>query len=249
MFATINFEKSKKRLKKSIKIEKLKIGKIDYLKVNVFKEIPAKKIERKLKNKVDTVLLSKNLSDLEFSKLKVYDSTDFIRKASAYTFIKMIKLSKLKANSISVCVVDKKGEFTDFVKDLVNKASLIKVITQNDKKYLALSDEIYDEYGVQLIFSDDISNCDFGINLDVSTPIIWFNCVKNYVKITKNCIRIGAGLKGKVPKGIYECDFAGILSEYQEFKRLNLITADCFERNDLLYEINCKNIKNFLDIE
>ncbi len=249
MFATINLEKTKKRLKKSVKIEESKIGEVEFLKVTLFKELSPKKIERKLKNKVDTVILSESLSNNSFNKIKVYDSVDFIKNISAYTFMKIIKLSKIKANDLSVCVVDKKGDYTDFVKSLVKKASLIKIITQNDKDYLTLADEIYDEYGVQLIFSDDIGNCNLGINLDVSNPIIWFNCVKNYAKITKRCIKIGAGLSSSVPKGIFECDFAGILKEYRDFRRLNLITADYFEKDNFLYEINCKNIKNFLDIK
>ncbi len=249
MFATVNLVKSKKRLRKSIKIEKCRVGEVEFIKVTLYKELPSKKIERKLKNKADTVVLSENLSHLEFNRINVYDSVEFIKSISVYTFIKIINLSKIEANNLAVCVVDKKGKYTDFIKTLVNKASLVKIITQNEQDYLNLSDEIYEEYGVQLIFSDEISNCDLGINLDVSNPIIWFNSVKNYVKITKNCIKIGAGLCGQVPKGIYECDFAGMLKGFKDFRRLNLITADYFEKDNRLYGINCKNIKNFLDID
>lgn len=242
MFATITLKSINKRFKKSFKIEKKKIGETEFLKVTLYKRISDRKLEKKLKNKVDTVILSDNLRGLNFKTINISNSDNFIKKTACYTFSDIIKLSGENANRITVCIIDKYGEYRWFVKGLVDKASVIKVITENLEDYTALSSEIYEEKGAELILTDDNEKCDIGMNLDVKKPYIWIKNTDNRIYISKDCIKLSQGISGVVPQDIYECDFANILREYKEFKRLNLISADCYEKNGYLYRVNSVNI-------
>ena len=84
MFATLTFLKSKKRLCKNIRIEEKHIGDIEYLNVVCFKKINPKKIEKKLKNKVDTIILAENINNIEFKNIKVYNSDKYLKIISIY---------------------------------------------------------------------------------------------------------------------------------------------------------------------
>lgn len=246
MFAMVTLKKSNKKLRKSYKIEKKFIGDVEFIKMTLFKEISAKKIERKLKNRVDKVILSGNLKNLNFEKMKVSDSSDFQKRIITNTFFDILSLSGLSPNRLTVCVNDRDGKNIDFVKKLVDKAVIIKVITDNKEDYSLLSSEVFEEFGTELVFSDNQKNCKIGIDFDSEKPIIWFNNPGNAIEISKDCIKLSSGISAIVPKGIYECDFANELKENIEFKRLNLISASFYKKNGFLYKFNSANVRGLL---
>ena len=247
MFCTLSLQESKKRFHKNLIIEECKIGDIEFLKIVVYKKTAVKKLEKKLKNKVDTVILSDNLKDLQFKKLKVYNNDAFIKSIAKYTFKNIMKLSKIPTNKLTICITDKECDFSDFVYSLATHATVIKIITDATEKYKDLSEKIYNDFGMLLILTSLAENADLGINFNTDNPRIWFNSPENFAELTKKCVKIGAGLRGYVPKGISECDFAGILRQYNDFRRLKLLHADVMVKNNKFYKINRENIKNFLD--
>lgn len=249
MFCTLCLEESKKRFCRNLKIEEKQIGEITFLKATVHKKSAIKKFEKKLKNKADTVILSENLKDYQFKNLKVYNNNYFIKNIAKYTFKNIIRLSKIPPNSLTVCIKDSKFEFSELVYSLANSANVIKIITNNFAEYTAICEKIYEDFGMELIITDKVESADLGIDFDCENPRIWFNNPENYAEITKKCVKLSAGLKSYVPKGISECDFAGILQNYKEFKRLKLLHADLMLKNDKFFKINYDNIKNFLDIK
>lgn len=249
MFCTLVLEESKKRFCRNLKIEEKQIGEIAFIKVTAHKKSALKKIEKKLKGKADTIILSENLKDFHFNKINVYKNDLFLKSIAKYTFKNIIKLSKIPPNSLSVCIKDSDCEFSDFVYSLANSSNTIKIITDNKEKYEIICNKIYDDFGMNPIISKDFEGVDLGVDFDSENPKIWFKNPKNYAEITKKCVHLSAGLKGYVPKGISECDFAGVLKEYKIFRRLNLLHADLILKNNKFYKINQDNIKNFLDIK
>lgn len=247
MFCTLCLEESKKRFCRNLKTEEKQIGNIAFIKATIHKKSAIKKFEKKIKNKADTVILSENLKGYQFKNLKVYNNDFFIKNIAKYTFKNIVRLSKIPPNSLTVCIKDSKFEFSELVYSLAVSTNVIKIITKNFAEYNIISEKIYDDYGMELIISDSVENADLGIDFDCENPKIWFNTPENYVEITKKCVKLSAGLKGYVPKGISECDFAGMLQNYQEFKRLKLLHADVMLKNDKFFKINYDNIKNFLD--
>lgn len=249
MFCTITFEKTKKKFRKNIRIENKSVGSVEYLKVTCFNKINTKKLEKKLSKTTDKIVLSDNIKDISFNKIEIYDNTDFLKNIAVLTFKNIINMTKIPTNKLSLSVTDKKARFTDFVYSLSKKASVIKVSTESLSEYETECKYIYEDFGMQPIISENVLEADLGIDLDKTNPIIWFNTPENYVEITKECVKLGAGLKSYVPKGISECEFAGLLKDYRDFKRLNLITAELMKKNGKFYKINHENIKNFLDNE
>ena len=247
MFATLTFLKSKKRLCKNIRIEEKHIGDIEYLNVVCFKKINKKKIEKKLKNKVDTIILAENINNIEFENIKVYNSDKYLKIISIYTFKNIIRLSNIPLNKLSVCLIDKKGLFADFAYSLANSASIIKIVTDKPEFFIEIKNKIYDDFGMEPIITNEMSDADLGLDLSDSIPKIWFKTPKNFVTIDKSCVALGAGLKKYVPKGINQCDFAGVLQKYKDFRRLKLLNAQVMIKNNGIYKINRDNIKNFLD--
>ena len=55
MFCTVTFEESKKRFSRNLIIENKKIGNIEFVKAVIHKPNAIKRLEKRLKNKVDTV--------------------------------------------------------------------------------------------------------------------------------------------------------------------------------------------------
>ena len=247
MFGTLCFKETKKRFKKCIRIEEKNIGEVDFLQVTCFKKLNSKKIEKKLKKRIDTIILSDNISGIQFERIAVYNNTDFLKTIATYTFKNIIRLSGIPSNKLSVCLIDKKGEFTSFAYSLANCASVVKITTDNDEKYNEIAENIYDDFGMNPIISKEISSADLGLDLSENIPKIWFNCPENFAEINKSCVKLGAGLRSYVPKGINQCDFAGVLQNYKDFKRLKLLNADVMIKNKKIYKINKENIKNFLD--
>jgi len=246
MFCTVNFVETKKRFSKNFRIEKNKIGEIEFLKVTIYKESALKKIDKKLKSKVDLAIVSENIKDYNFNNFETYNNDNYLIDIAKYTFKCIIKMSNINPNLLSICVVDKQCKHPDFVRSLVNKAKIVKVCTNSFDKYLSVSEGVLDDFGVDLILSSSIKNANLGIVLE-NEPKIWFNDYSNIFLLNKKCVRIGAGLKKFVPTGISECDFAGVLHKYNEFKRLKLLNANTLCMNGKYYELNEYNIKNFLD--
>ncbi len=247
MFCTVCLEESKKRFCRNLIIEEKQIGEITFIKATVRKESALKRFEKKLKKRADTVILSDNLKGYEFKNLKVYNNDSFMKSIAKYTFKNIIRLSKITPNKLCVCICDKYFEFSELVYSLANQVSVLKIITDEKQKYQDLSNKIYDEFGMELILTEQADTADLGIDFNCDNPKIWFNSPDNYAELTKKCVKIGAGLKGYVPKGISECDFAGILQEYKDFKRLKLLHADVMVKNEKFYKINRDNIKNCYD--
>lgn len=247
MFATVTLKKSSKKLRKSYKIEKKVIGETEFVNMFLYKQISSKKIEKKLKNKVDRIILSEKLKNLKFDRLDVSDSTEYLNRVLSNTFFDIIKLSGISPAELTVCVTDRYGENTDFVKRLVEKSAIIKIITENKNDYSALSTEIYSEFGTELVFSNREDYCKIGINFDLDTKLIWFKNPKNSIEISKNCIKLSNGISSFVPKGIYDCDFANELRAYREFRRLNFISAEYYKKNGYLFKINQSNIEELFN--
>lgn len=247
MFCTLTLKTERKRFCRNLIIKERKIGNITFYEAVAYKKSAIKKLEKKLKGKADTVLLSENLKDVNFKKLKVYNNNIFLRNVSIYTFKNIIKLSKIPTNKLTICIVDKDCEYKEFVTSLSSHAAIIKIVTNKKEEYQILSDKIYEEYGMNLIISDKCDNADLGIDFDNVFPEIWFNSPNNCVILNNECVKIGVGLKKYVPQGINECDFAGVLKDYREFKRLRLLHADVLLKNKKFYKINRDNIKKFLD--
>lgn len=248
MFCTINYIETKKRFSRNLKIEKKNIGEIDFLKITVYKKSTLKRVDKKLKNKVDLAIVSDNIKDYNFNNFNVYNNDKYLINIAKITFKQILKISKIKPEELIICVVDRECEHPDFVRTLVNKAKIIKVATNSIDKYLTVSEGIIEDFGVGLVISSSIQNADIGIVLD-NEPKIWFNNYSNTFLLNKKCIKIGAGLRKFVPVGISECDFAGVLHEYTEFKRLKLLNASALFKSGKYFEINEINIKNFLDID
>ena len=249
MFCTISLIDSKKRFSKNIIIKEEKIGDIEYLKVLIRKLSLLNKVEKKLKNKVDKAILSENidLNSVNFKNLNLYDCRFYLKEVAKTTFIKIINLTEIPANKISVCVVDKNCEYSDFIYSLVDKCSVIRIVTNSIEKYSQFAEEIYSDFGMKPIITSIVDNSDIGIDLSCDEPKVWFNNYNNYVQITNKCIKIGVGFRKLVPPGINQCDFASVLQNYNDFSRLNLVDADLLLRFGKFYEINRNNIKNFLD--
>lgn len=247
MFATLDFCKSKKRLSKNIRIEQKNIGEIEFLAITCYKKINCKKIERKLKNRVDTIILSDKIDNVDFENISVYNNEKYLKTISIYTFKNIIKLSGIPSNKLTVCLVDKNGMFADFAYSLANNASVVRIVTERQEFYNDVIERIYDDFGMKPIISNEIINSDLGLDLNGEEPRIWFNSPDNFVLINKDCVKLGAGLKKYVPKGINQCDFAGVIHRYKDFKRLKLLNADVMIKNNGIYKINKDNIKNFLD--
>ena len=246
MFCTLTYQATKKRFHKNLKIENKTIGEVEYLKAVCYKQIKPSKIENKIKSKVDTIILSSNLSHLEFKNIKIYNDDTFFKNIAISTFKKIISYSNIPANKLTVCLVDKNCNYADFSIYIAKRASVLKIITENEK-YNDISEKIYDECGMKPIITSSYENCDLGFNLDCENPRVWFKSQDNFAEITKHCVNIGIGLKSLVPKGINPCDFASALQEYNSFKRLRLLEADLMKKNEKYYKINFNNIKNFLD--
>ena len=200
-----------------------------------------------MKNKVDTAILSENIDEINFKNIKIYNCSNYLKEVSKSTFEGIINIVKIPINKLSVCVVDRDCEHPDFIYSLANKCSIIKIITNNFEKYLPFAEKIYNDFGMQPIVTSFVDDADLGIDLNSEIPKIWFNNQRNYVHITKKCVKIGIGFRKFVPTGINQCDFAGFLQNYNEFKRLKLVNADMFLRLEKLYKINAENIQNFLD--
>ncbi len=247
MFCTISLNESKKRFSRNIIIKENTIGEVKYLNVILKKKSLLKKAEKKLKNKVDFAIVSENINELDFKIIKVFDSTSYLKNAAKSTFEKIIDLSNIETNKLSICVVDNNCEHPEFIYNLANKCSIIKIITQNFENYLKIADEIYSDFGMKPIVTSIIDNSDLGIDLSFNEPRIWFNSFDNYAKITKKCVKIGIGFRKLVPNGINQCDFAAVLQNYNEFNRLKLVNADMILKGDKFYKINENNIQNFLD--
>lgn len=249
MFCTLTLEERKKRFCRNLIIEEKQIGEIKFIKATAYKRSSIKRLEKKLKDRVDMIILSDNLKDLKFKKLKVYNNRDYIKRIAMYTFTNIIRLSKIPANQLSICITDKACEFSDYIFSIANKVAIIRIVTNNIDEYAIVSDKIYNDYGMSPIILNKEEKSDLGIIFDYENPRIWFNAPENYSEITPKCIKLGAGLKGFVPKNINEADFAGVLKDFKDFRRLNLLNADLIFKNNKYFKINSNNIKNFLDID
>ncbi len=247
MFCTINYIETKKRFSKNYKIKIEKIGEVEYYNVTIFKKTAIKKIEKKLNDKVDFAIISDNLKEIEFEKFNIYNNNEFLNNIAEYTFKMIIKLSGIEINELSISIVDTECKHPEFVRSLVRKASILKVATNSIDKYLTVSEGILNDFGTSLVISSTVNSGDIGIIFG-ETPKIWFKSYENIYSINKNCVKIGVGLRRFVPQGINECDFAGLLQRYNDFKRLKLLNATTLCRNGKYFVINEYNIKNFLDI-
>lgn len=249
MFCTISLIESKKRFSKNLIINENKIGELTYYSVVIRKKSLLKKVEKKLKNKVDTVIVSDNIdfNEIDFKKLSIYDSSNYFKEIVKSTFKKIIGFSNIPINKLSICVIDYYCEYPEFIYDLADKCSIIKIVTKNFEKYLPFADEIYDDFGMKPIVTSIVDSADLGIDLSSKESRIWFNNYENHAFITKECVKIGIGFNKLVPKGINQCDFASVLQNYKEFNRIKFANTDTIIKSNKLYKINENNIQNFLD--
>ena len=246
MFCTINLVETKKRFSRNVVITNESIGELSFLKVVIYKKSALKKVEKRLKSKVKFAIVSKNIKDYDFEYLKIYNNDEYLINIAKHTFKYILKLMSLNPKDISVCVVDRECKHPEFVASLANRAGIVKVVTNDIDKYLTVSDSVLEDFGTSLVVKTTVSDTDFGIDLN-ETPYFWFGTKENCFELTNECVKIGSGFRKFVPQGISQCDFAGAIHKFREFKRLKLLNSDLLFKNGKYYEINKNNIKKFLD--
>lgn len=95
-----------------------------------------------------------------------YRPTKFPSIMLLNSFKDIIKIKK--SPKLSIAIKDEKGEYTDFIKELVKYAAIIKIYTDNHYSYERIFDELYEKFGASIILchTENINfNCDFTLLL------------------------------------------------------------------------------------
>ncbi len=156
------------------------------------------------------LVLNKNVKMPDDLNVGIFKSPILYNKMMGNTYLQVLENNKNNFHSISV--MDRNGEFTDFVKQISKYASSMSICTLNKDKYNNVCEDITDEIGMCPILSDNFENAKIKINFDTLTMTIQQK--SNNINISKgdNFI-IEPIYEDLLPQGINKYDFYSALYE------------------------------------
>ncbi len=102
----------------------------------------------------------------QVDEIGLFKSDELYKCLLQNTFLTILRQNFSHKNLVTVCFVDRGGEYTDFVRELSSFSSSLNIVTDKKEKYLSIVDEITEETGLCPALKKDLVDADVVINLD-----------------------------------------------------------------------------------
>ena len=142
-----------------------------------------------------------------------FKSDELYKRMLENTFLKILEQNIHPKTQVSVCLIDKKGVYTDFAKKLALFSSSFIITTENKEKYLPVLEEIMEATGLCPVLKNDMEKAQIIIDID-----------KFYMHITEENLKITVEDR---------CDF--VVPEIYNYLKPNSINK--YEFYSALYEL------------
>ncbi len=158
---------------------------------------------------------------------------------SAVSFLDKLRYDKTQ---FSVGIVDKRGDYTEFIEAFVNRAASVRVVTDCPERYEPVCEKLFDEWGFSLVVSQSFSlikDCDLTVSPETNTERLYNRSIVYYDKEKKQRNIYKAGqfnlpeeYKKLMPEGVNGLIFASALYELcgvKSIKELKYSNLKLFE--------------------
>lgn len=102
----------------------------------------------------------------QVDEIGLFKSDELYKCMLQNTFLSVLRQNFSYKNLVTICFVDRRGEYTDFVRGLSSFSSSLNIVTDKKEKYLPIVEEITEETGLCPVLKKDFVNADVVINLD-----------------------------------------------------------------------------------
>ena len=154
-------------------------------------------------------------SEIEIPKdmnIGVYKSEKLYDRIMKNTFLDIIKNNTDKRNLLNISVLDKQGEYTEFIEKLSSFSSSITIATDNKENYFNVCDKIQKNTGMCPVITNDFTDKDVKINTDTNIMTIRTN--KELMNISSGeSFSVSPIYEKLLPDGVDEYDFYSALYE------------------------------------
>lgn len=199
-------------------------------------------------NNAENLVLPSWLEPPESNTIKSFKSIDFPRRVAMNSALKMLKMRPRNNLLPEITVIDLMGGCSDFVRELPNYCSCLKIITSNSARYESFRDELMEQSGVAAIISEDISKAFYSPLILIPSPIwkpIAFSRLSVIISVSSKNIYSsnvlvpeGIMLDDKyeelLPHGVNPLYFASALYEISGVNELKNSSCSCFRQNNTL---------------
>lgn len=185
--------------------------------------VNVQKVNRKLKAWKSRLLLPDTLKG---RGIDGFSSDGFVKTALFNTASYI--LSKVDdKRALTVCVVDRNGQYAHRAGELFRCAGSVAVFTEQPQKYRLLSDEMRSRFGADFVVRDreqTSADLDFIISPDEIPPCMY---IKNErFELDEKVLRIASGFSRLLPEGISEADFAAAIALFERQSRFTNLKSE-----------------------
>lgn len=140
---------------------------------------------------------------------------------------------------LKLCFVDKRGEYSGFLRDFALTAGEITVVTDKPSAYDGICNELYEEYGLSVIMSDragELSNYDFTVSPQFNLNKLFNNTVIIKNKASGLCdvlkgheVKLPESVKQIIPQSVNKLEFIYALYTYCGIDSLGTLRFNDFK--------------------
>lgn len=125
------------------------------------------------------------------------------------TFLYILKQNK---KLLDLCLIDRKGRYTDFAEKLSSFAKSFTIVSDDKKAYGKIAEKIMDKIGLCPVIQDDVSNAK--IKIDADNNIMTVSCEKELLNIRNGCdFTVPEIYERLLPDNVPKYDFYSALFE------------------------------------
>jgi len=185
------------------------------------------------------ILCSEKINIPDNLNLKKFRSSEYRRRLSVNTALEVLKLSRIKANSIKILFIDSCGKYVKDIHNFLKFSNQICVFTENKRVYEREENNIMKQYGASLLITDNIklsSNYNFIISPEI---------FKNFFIIEKESYVFTSGRSNfwGGEKVIFDYEVQ-IPQEYKKYKPQEISDNEFLEA--IFYEQEFEDLKNIV---